>query len=390
MKGLSQCRVLIVDDLKANVDLLVGALRDDYRLSVALDGERALEIIGRQTPDLVLLDVMMPGIDGFEVCRRIRADAATRDLPIMFLTTLDDVADKTAGFEAGGNDYLTKPFHVLEVQSRVRALLQAKVYHDAVRERYESELRIARGIQMGMVRDDVARVGAAHGLDVFSLFEPAREVGGDLYEVMPRDGGRACLVLGDVSGKGVPAALFMAMTLTLLRAAIRQGLGPSGIVAYVNDELSDHNPECMFVTLICAVIDPTTGEVELANAGHPAPALLRLGAAPCFAEGCSGPLVGFEPGAEFPVQRLRLDAGDALVLYTDGVTEAFDADMEPFGETRLLAGLPRSPSGARQIAEALRGAVAAYVGAAPQSDDIAILAVRRPPQSDGDRVGIAV
>jgi PleD family two-component response regulator len=104
MKDLSESRVLIVDDVKANVDLLVQALRDDYKLSVALNGEAALRSVEKSPPDLLLLDIVMPGIDGYEVCRRLRSDAGTRELPIMFLNSLEDVTDKTRGFEAGGND----------------------------------------------------------------------------------------------------------------------------------------------------------------------------------------------------------------------------------------------------------------------------------------------
>ena len=133
MKDLAESRILIVDDVKANVDVLVQTLREHYKLSVALDGAAALRSIERNPPDLVLLDILMPpGIDGYEVCRRIRANDATREIPVMFLSSLEDVKDKTRGFEVGGNDYLTKPFEILEVKARVRSLLMAKAYADAV------------------------------------------------------------------------------------------------------------------------------------------------------------------------------------------------------------------------------------------------------------------
>src|SRR5262245_9206469 len=133
IKDLADCRVLIVDDVKANVDMLVEALRGDFKLSVALDGEAALRAVERSAPDLVLLDIMMPGIDGYEVCRRLRADAATREIPVMFLSSLEDVQDKAKGFELGANDYLTKPFEILEVKDRVRSMMKAKEYADAIR-----------------------------------------------------------------------------------------------------------------------------------------------------------------------------------------------------------------------------------------------------------------
>src|SRR5262249_29822641 len=123
---LSQSRILIVDDVKANIDVLVQALREDYKLSVATNGETALRSAAKNPPDLVLLDIVMPGMDGFEVCRRLRAATQTQEVPVMFLSALDEVANKALGFEVGGNDYLTKPFEMLEVKARVRSLLRAK------------------------------------------------------------------------------------------------------------------------------------------------------------------------------------------------------------------------------------------------------------------------
>ena len=156
VKDLSDSRILIVDDAKTNIDILVDALRDEYKLSVALDGAAALRSIEKSPPDLVLLDIMMPGLDGYEVCRQLRAQESTRELPMMFLSALEDVKDKTHGFEAGGNDYLTKPFEMLEVKARVRSLLKAKAYADAVREAMARDLRIAREIQMGILPADLA------------------------------------------------------------------------------------------------------------------------------------------------------------------------------------------------------------------------------------------
>jgi phosphoserine phosphatase RsbU/P len=221
VKDLSDSRVLIVDDARVNVDVLVEALRADYKLSVALNGATALQSVEKSPPDLVLLDIVMPGIDGYEVCRQLRAQEATRELPVMFLSSLEDVANKTRGFEVGGNDYLTKPFDVLEVKARVRSLLKAKAYADAVREAMARDLRIAREIQMGILPADLQAATRGTGIDVHAVIEPAREVGGDLYEVLRVSNDRLVVALGDVSGKGIPAALFMAVAVTVLRTLAR-------------------------------------------------------------------------------------------------------------------------------------------------------------------------
>ena len=373
---LADRRVLIVDDVRTNVELLVRALKDDYRLSVALDGESALRSVAATPPDLVLLDIMMPGLDGYEVCRRLKRDAHTRDIPVVFLTSLDEVQDKAKGFEAGAADYITKPFEILEVKARVGALLRAKAYQDAVRELLESELRVAREIQRGLVPRDFAALGSG-AADCFACLEPARAVGGDLYDVFRLDDGRLCLAVGDVSGKGIPAALFMVMTLTLIRSLARLSARPDEILGRVNDALAADNPSSMFVTLFYAVLDPATGRLICASGGHLSPFVTRTGAEPRPLVASEGTLLGVQPGLTFPATEVVLAPGDLLVAFTDGVTEAMAPDGSLFGEARLrtlLGGLGDvTPADA---VNAVLAGVRAFAGTAEQADDIAILAVR--------------
>jgi len=380
VKELSDCRILIVDDAQANVDVLVNALRDEYKLSVAIDGEGALRSIEKSFPDLVLLDIVMPGIDGYEVCRRLRAAPGTRALPIMFLSSLEDVKDKTRGFEAGANDYVTKPFEVLEVKARVRSLLEAKSYADAVREAAERDLRIAREIQMGILPADVPARVRGTGLDVHALLEPAQQVGGDLYEVLRLDDGRVMVAVGDVSGKGIPAALFMAVTMTLLRSMARQHAAPDEILRRVNDELLDQNPRQMFVTLQCLVFEPGGRRVSCASAGHHSAVLLSPGKPPRLVIQASGRVVGVLPANPIEAESLELQPGETLVLFTDGVSEAFDPRQELFGEERLLAHLAKEPGGdAKETTLGVVAAVRRHAAGAKQSDDITVVSVRSAP-----------
>src|SRR5678816_2919297 len=264
MKNLSDCRVLLVDDAKANLDILVEGLKDDYKLSLALNGEMALQAAARIPPDLVLLDIVMPGMDGYEVCRRLREMPETAEVPIMFLSSLEEVQNKTRGFEAGANDYLTKPFEMLEVKARVRSLLKAKAYNDAVKEQIASELRVAREIQMGMLPHDFSPFEKAYGVSFGAVLEPAREVGGDLYGVCAAAANRLVMFLGDVSGKGIPASMFMVRAISLARLLAREIAEPERILARLNDELAADNPSGMFVTFLCAVFDPGSGRISLA------------------------------------------------------------------------------------------------------------------------------
>ena len=379
---LTRCRVFLVDDEKSNLDALVETLQGHHLLSVALDGESALESIAHSPPDLVLLDLMMPGVDGYEVCRRLRADPATRELPVVFLSALGEAASKARGFEAGGTDYITKPFEAIEVRARVRSLLKGKIYQDTARASLASELRVAQEIQRGMVPKDFKGLSWGLPIDVHALLEPAREVGGDFYDVFPIGEGRVCIALGDVSGKGIPAALFMAITATLLRATARHVQRPAQILSHVNDELARDNPSSMFVTLFCAILDTRTGKIVFASGGHTSPVLVRPGGMPRLLADRPGTVVGIQPNLSFEQRELQLEPGDTLLLYTDGVTEAFDPDRLCFGEDRLLQILGDAAPASKELVDRVLEGVRAFARGESQSDDIALLAIRWLPPSE--------
>ena len=377
MKNLSDSRVLIVDDVKDNIDVLVNALRDEYKLSVALDGTAALRSIEKQLPDLVLLDIMMPGLDGYEVCRQLRAREATREVPVMFLSALEDVKDKAHGFEVGGNDYLTKPFELLEVKARVRSLLKAKAYADAVRDAMARDLRIAREIQMGILPADPAALTRGTGLDVHAVIEPARQVGGDLYEVLRVSDTRVVVALGDVSGKGIPAALFMAVAVTVLRTLARQIERPDEILRRLNDELVEQNPRGMFVTLQCLVFDTKERRVLCAGGGHHELAVLAPNGPPRLMCKSTGRPIGLMPANHIECETIALEPGETFVLYSDGVSEAMNDRDDLYGEERLLATLAahRGATLPDMLSHVLTD-VRAFADGAKQSDDITMLAVR--------------
>jgi sigma-B regulation protein RsbU (phosphoserine phosphatase) len=377
MKSLSDCRVLLVDDARANLDILVEGLKPDHKLSLALDGETALKVAARNPPDLVLLDIVMPGLDGYEVCRRLRQMPETAEVPIMFLSSLEEVKNKTHGFEAGANDYLTKPFEMLEVKARVRSLLKAKAYGDAAREQIAGELRIARDIQMGMLPHDLPALGRAYGIGFGAVLEPAREVGGDLYGAGGAGPDRLLVFIGDVSGKGIAASMFMVRAVSLARLLAREVPEPDRVLARLNDELAADNPSGMFVTFLCAMFEPRRGRLTLANGGHCRPLLLSPGRPPRWAVQDLGTALGFEPGLAFSRTEVAWAKGDALVLYSDGVTEAFDPGGTCFGDQRLLAAAGKlAQASAPEIVGDLLQQVRAFAGPAPQSDDIAILAMK--------------
>ncbi len=239
------------------------------------------------------------------------------------------------------------------------------------------ELRLAREIQMGMLPHDFARVGHAYHVDFGAVLEPAREVGGDLYGICATNPERLVVFLGDVSGKGLAASMFMVRAISLARVLAREISEPEAILARLNDELAVDNPLGMFVTLLCAVFEPGRQQLTLANAGHCRPILLSDNDSPRWAVNRLGTALGFDPGLSFERTEMRLRDGDVLILYSDGITEAFNTSEECYGNERLLSGTRvLSHRSAAEIADALLRDVRAFAGTAPQSDDIAILALK--------------
>jgi sigma-B regulation protein RsbU (phosphoserine phosphatase) len=266
---------------------------------------------------------------------------------------------------------------MLEVKARVRSLLKAKAYNDAVKEQIASELRIARDIQMGMIPSDFTGLETGYQVGFGAVLEPARVVGGDLYGVCAAGPERLVLFIGDVSGKGIPASMFMVRAISLARLLSREIAEPERILERLNNEVAADNPSGMFVTFLCGIYQGDSGQLSLANGGHCRPILLRAEGTACWAVKDLGTALGFEPGLKFERTELTLHEGDALILYTDGVSEAFNTQDECYGNERLLAdatGL--AGQSAPDLSLGLLQKVRDFAANAPQSDDIAILTMR--------------
>ena len=245
----------------------------------------------------------------------------------------------------------------------------------ATQARLEGELNIAAGIQQAMLPAGSEFDADESHLEFHGLLEPAKAVGGDFYNVFERDGDSLWFVIGDVSDKGVPAALFMARTMTVLEVAAQLGGSPGKALQEAAKHLVEGNDTCMFATVLCGVVELRTGALSLASAGHEPPVLLRAdGTREFLAVPTEGPL-GVAVAAGYPAWRGRLKPGDTLFTYTDGVTEAFDRDNSAYGTDRLLAALDPALDAEAQCRAVVRD-VHAFAGEAPQSDDITVLAIR--------------
>ena len=388
VSDVSGARILVVDDIEDNRHLLTRRLqREGYRdIAHAGDGEEALALIAAAPFDLVLLDVMMPKCDGYQVLERLKAGGRLHELPIIVISALNEIDSVVRCIQLGAVDYLPKPFNPTLLRARVTATLEQKALRDAVRAhltRIEAELDSARKLQMSMVPSVFPAPTPDCPLEIFAMMEPAREVGGDLYDFFPTEDGRLAFAIGDVSGKGVAAAMFMARTKNLLRVVtglLQHAEGgqadPAAIVARVNRELCEDNDTMMFVTLLFGIIDARSGAVAFCNAGHD-PAY-RLGPGGIAAvDGPQGMALGISPDWAYRTGALRLAPGEALYLYTDGITEAVAPGDAMFGKERLeplLRSLAEAPL-ARVIGDTVQ-AVRDFAQSCPQSDDITSLALR--------------
>jgi len=268
------------------------------------------------------------------------------------------------------------------VKARVRSLLKARAYAEAVREAQERDLAIAREIQLGLLPSDLAARVKGTPFDVHAVIEPARLVGGDLFEVLRVSDDRLVIAVGDVCGKGIPAALFMAVAVTLLRTLARQCEAPDEILRRLNDELAAQNPRDMFVTLVC--LDVRAGRVTCANAGHDSSLLVGSGP-PRSVFPSTGTVLGLFPGRTYESESLELSPGDSLVLSTDGVSEARNPADELFGDERLRACFAEGGgTTARESVDRLLRQVRDFAAGAAQSDDITILALRRTSAADAN------
>jgi sigma-B regulation protein RsbU (phosphoserine phosphatase) len=378
-------RILVVDDNDDNRYTLTLYLDlEGYAdVETAQDGEEAVALLEVEEFDLILLDVMMPRLDGYGVLAWLKAKGRLHNIPVIMVSALNELSSVVRCIELGAVDYLTKPFNAVLLRARLGASLEKKRLRDQVHAhlaRLEEELEAARRLQMGMVPRSFPVPGPDFPWDIHASIEPAREVGGDLYDVFRSTDGRLCFFIGDVSGKGMPAALFMARTKSIIRLVTElmpaggAPADPAEIIARVNRELCLNNDSMMFVSLFFGILAPG-GALTYCSAGHNPPYRLTENLVLPIEE-TGGMVLGVKPGAIYTAGALELAPGEALYLYTDGVTEAFNEADDMFTEQRLEAVLAGSARSCTEIIGSVVSAVGNFVGAAPRSDDIAMLALR--------------
>lgn len=383
-------RLLVVDDNEMNRDMLSRRLRKrGYAVEVACDGHEALAMVEDGDFDLVLLDIMMPGLNGYEVLERLKGDADRCHIPVIMISAVDEMESIVRCIKLGAADYLPKPFDATLLRARVESSLAVKRLHDkqqAYTASLARELEIGRQIQRGFLPETLPTVS---GWDLAARFRPAREVAGDFYDAFwmlndraPEDR-RLGLVVADVCDKGVGAALFMALFRSLLRSTAQACSCDSGTDAdhveltaqTVNDYIATtHGAANMFATVFFGVLDVAAGQLTYVNGGHEAPAIVGPAGVRARLEP-TGPALGLMPEMDFGVGTATLETGETLIVFTDGTTDAQAPDGTFFTEERLLALVAAPASSAEGLLARVDEALAAHTRDAPAFDDVTLLAV---------------
>ena len=368
--------ILLVDDNPANLQILFQTLEGvGCKLLIAKNGQGALSIAGKALPDLILLDIMMPDIDGYEVCRQLKSNPATADIPVIFLSALVDTEDKVKGFHLGAVDYITKPFQPDEVIARVNTHLtihRLKREVESKKDQLEHELEVVSEVQRKLLPKQLPVID---GFKLAVSYETSRYAGGDYYDIIEISENRWGFLIADAEGHSAPAAVLMAMTCALFRAYSDLPTDPAAVLQYLNEHLCKV-ADPSFMTALYAVFDAKRQTMRVARAGHPLPMIYRSSGKKAFEFDCPGvyPL-GIEPyEIEIPVTEIKLDPGDRFLIYTDGLTERFNSDGETYGEERLLIPLATDRAATPQaVIDAIMGDLTNFAGGRPADDDQALL-----------------
>ena len=382
LPGLENARVMVVDDNRVNRHLLLALLERGgiHHVEMAEDGIDALSRMNSFRPDLILLDLMMPNLDGFEMCKRLRADPVWKDLPVLVQSSLNRAEDRAKAFAAGATDYVTKPINAVELLARVRIHLQNRaLVHDLrlFHERTESELALARKMQERLMpaRERLAEVEAALGLAIHAHFAPSSELGGDFWDLR-RDGrGRLVVYLVDFSGHGVGAALNTFRLHAICQQMDFSDFDPAAFLATVNKRLCALLPNGQFATMLAGVFDLEANRFVYASAGSTKPMVWAPGdAAPVLGESAGLPL-GLLASADYEARELPLPPGGRLFFYSDAAIEIPVGDdvLDESGLAELVTQRMAEPDAALF----LDGVLNALHATGPIDDDLTALVLTR-------------
>ncbi len=385
-----QYSILIVDDERANLKLLGNLLKDEYEILIAKDGELAIKrVFSDSPPDLILLDIMMPGIDGYEVCQRLKAEPKTQNIPIIFISAMSGDMDETKGLEFGAVDYITKPFSPPIVFARVKTQLNLTKAYQEIRTlnkqlkseniRMSTELDISKKLQK-MLWPSESELNQIEALEIACFLEPTDEIGGDYYDVFQHHG-HVLIGIGDVTGHGLESGALAIMVQSAVRTVF--AYEPINFVTFLNalNEMVYHNVARMKVhkNLTLTLLDYHNKELSFSGQ-HEEIIVVRQGNVELIETLHLGMPIGLtENIVEFIVEsKISLNPGDVVVLYSDGITEAINLENVEYGLERLCELVKLNwQNSAQEIKKIVINDVHEYIGKQKVFDDITLLVLKQ-------------
>ncbi len=384
-------KILSVDD-ELDLEVLLSQYfrrkirKGEYEFSFAHNGLEALQmLLEKKDFDIILSDINMPEMDGLTLLTKIN-EMRNPALKCIMVSAYGDMDNIRSAMNNGAFDFATKPIDLddlsLTIEKAIEQInfVKASQHEHSQLELIQNDLQVAGEIQQAILpRIFPPFPDVENNVDIFASMRPAKDVGGDFYDFFRIDEDRFGFVVADVSGKGVPAALFMAVSRTLIRATGLQGVKSSECIGYANKLLCNESIDCMFVTVFYGIYNLRTGEIDYTNAGHNPPYILhhdnKVEVMPIVNKNV---VIGIMDNFKYESASMILEVGDTLILYTDGVTEAFNEEKQQFTEANLEKTLNSVPgAGSQEIIEAIMEDVKDFTGNEPQSDDITVLTIKR-------------
>lgn len=394
--------ILVIDDDTDILELLnISLASDGFNVLTANNGIEGLQAAKETLPDLILLDVMMPQMDGLEVIQKLKADSETRSIPVLWLTAKSQTEDKLRGLEIGGEDYITKPFDLREVTARINAVLgrtrpvkyinplinaMGESFTEAGVAELGSHLQAAEEIQLKLLPETPP---VFNNFDFATMFTSSTSVSGDFYDFIPLNDTRFGIVLGDVKGHGIPAALLMVMIQTASRLLSNEADDPATILKRINTLLFHNTDLEQFATMVYGILEIDTGIFTYSNGGHCPPIHFRNQTDDTGESNnrknqvelleTGGMLIGAFDIATFTSDTCQLSPGDVLLLYTDGVTETEGRVTNDFyGEERLINCFSNNLTlSAKSLCDILKTDLMEFSGTTQLKDDRAVVVIKR-------------
>ena len=337
-------RILLIDDSKNDLAVVRTHLaRSGHQVLEANSGEAGLAAAREQAPDVIMVDFRMPGMDGREFCRIIKSDEALRTIPVIMLTGAGQPEDVVQGLAAGADDYVTKSADPQVLMARIATQLRMKAYQDQIRHyntRVQNDMKIARKIQEALLPDPEFRTG---DVEIRSAYIPSEQLSGDFYDYVPTDG-LLYLMVADVSGHGLPAAILVSLLKSYLHTEATEGSSPSMLLARLNDFLHSASLPAQYATAQLFRFEKEHRMLRYANAAHPPFLLHRKGQKKTELLEQPGHLLGMMPGMKYDESAVETAPGDVLFSYTDGLTDRRNAGGEFYSLDRIAAILEKNDS----------------------------------------------